>query len=405
MTDPFRFEYRPGTIRYGPDCVADLGTELDRLGAQRAMVVCGQTVGSSPAVMDPVRGGLGDRLAGTFDRTTPAKSIATAIEAADRARELDAGALVAVGGGSSLDVAKVAAALAGGERSREEVLAAFARRGTVPVAEDPLAVLSVPTTLAGADLSQVAGIDGDPETLAQAVADPPVERVHGGVGDSRLFPAAVFYDPELFRTTPESVLTASAMNGFDKALETPYAATATPVTDATAQRALRLLARGLPALGSGDRDEETMHDAVVGTVLAQYGASRPDATTLSVIHAFGHAFARPYEIQQGAAHGIAAPVALRYVFERVDGRRRLIAEGLGVDARGMDDDAVGEAVVTAVEDVRDALGLPARVREVPGIERDHLPDVAQAVVEDGFAPNAPVELDAESVAAALRDAW
>jgi alcohol dehydrogenase len=143
----------------------------------------------------------------------------------------------------------------------------------------------------------------------------------------------------------------------------------------------------------------------VGTVLAQYGASRPDATTLSLIHAVGHALARPYDIQQGGAHGIAAPLSLRYVFDRVDGRRRLIAEGLGIDAEGMDDDAVAEAVVGEVETVRDALGLPSRLREVPGIERDHLPSVARAVVEDGFAPNAPVDLDAAGIETALREAW
>jgi alcohol dehydrogenase len=405
MSDPFRFEYRPGTIRYGADCVAALGDELDRVGADRALVVCGRTVGSTPAVMDPVRSGLGDRLADVFDRTTPEKSVATAYEAAERARELDADALVAVGGGSSLDVAKVAAAVAGGDRSRREVLAAFADRGTVTVADGGPEVLAVPTTLAGADLSQVAGINADPETLDDAVEDPPESTVHGGLGDPRLFPAAAFYDPELFRTTPEGVLTASAMNGFDKALEAPYAATRTPVTDATAQRALGLLGRGLPALGAGDRDDRTMHDAVVGTVLAQYGASRPDATTLSLIHAVGHALARPYDLQQGGAHGIAAPLSLRYVFDRVDGRRRLIAEGLGIDTEGMDDDAVADAVIGEVESIRDALGLPSRLREVPGIERDHLPDVARAVVEDGLAPNAPVDLDAGGIEAALDVAW
>jgi len=57
---PFRFEYDPATLRYAPDAVRSLGTELDEQGYDRALVVCGTTVGETPAVMDPVRDGLCD---------------------------------------------------------------------------------------------------------------------------------------------------------------------------------------------------------------------------------------------------------------------------------------------------------------------------------------------------------
>ena len=225
------------------------------------------------------------------------------------------------------------------------------RDGDVAVPEgDLLPVAAVPTTLAGADLSMVAGI----------TARRDAELVRGGAYDERLMPSTLLYDPELFRTTPHGVLCGSAMNGFDKAVETAYASTATPITDGTAVRALRLLSRGLPALGDGDRDAGTMRDAVVGTVLAQYGCSRADGLTLSLIHAFGHGIARGYDVQQGGAHGIIAPHALRHLFERVDGRRNLLAEPLGQQvAAAVDpleqvlegvgcDDAVGAALLDVV---------------------------------------------------------
>lgn len=404
MTDPFRFEYRPGTIRYGTGCVADLASELDRIGADRALVVCGRTVGSTDAVMDPVRAGLGGRLAGVFDRTTPQKGIATALDAAERARELDADALVGVGGGSSIDQAKVAAALVGSDRSREDVVATLADTGGVSVPDATPAVVAVPTTLAGADLTQVAGVTASPETIEAATGEA-AETVHGGAGDPNLMPRALFYDPDLFRTTPEGVLTASAMNGFDKAVETPYAETATPLTDATATRALRLLGRGLPALGRGDRDDDTMHDAIVGVVLAQYGASRPDAMTLSLIHAFGHALSRPYDLQQGAAHGVAAPHVLSYLFDHADARRDLIAEGLGIDTQGLDPDEVAAAVVDEVAALRDALGLPDSLADVEGPTREDIPDLANAVVNDSMTPYAPVDPTVEEMEEVLRSAW
>lgn len=397
MTDDggFRFDYEPGTVVYGEDRVTDLERELAAVGAERALVVAGETVGTTDAVVDPVREGLGDRVAAVFAGTTPEKRIAQAADAAAAFETESADAFVALGGGSSLDVAKVASALVASGQSYEAALNDLERAGTVPIPGGDLPpIVAVPTTLAGADLSVVAGITGERDG----------ETLRGGVFDGRLMPAALVYDPTLFRTTPDGVLCASAMNGFDKGLETVYARNGTPVTDGTALRGLRLLSRGLPALGAGDRDADTLHDAIVGTILVQYGASRAEGTTLSIIHAFGHGLARGYELQQGAAHGVIAPHAVADVFDTVDGRRDELAEALGVE--GGDPEATATAVVEAVADVRDALGLPGRLRDT-AIPREDLPAIAEAVVDDGFMPNRPAGYDptADDIEAVLERAW
>jgi len=391
----FRFDYAPGTIRYGDGCVDALDDELAAIGVEDALVVTGRTVGATAAVMDPVRAGLGDRLAGEFAETTPEKRFETAIAGVDRLRERGADALVAVGGGSSLDVAKVIAALAAAEDPPSVAHDAFDETGSIAVpAEGVPPMVAVPTTLAGADLSMVAGITSRRDGL-----------VRGGAYDEQLMPDALLYDPMLVRTTPDGVLRASAMNGFDKAVETTYASTGTPITDATAVRALQLLQRGLPLLGDGDRDDDTMRDVIVGTVLAQYGCSRVDGLTLSLIHAFGHGIARGYAVQQGAAHGIIAPHALRYLFEHVDGGRALLADGLGVDASTADDRA--DAIVERVAGIRDALVLPTRLREIDDMREGDLSDVAADVHRDGLLPYCPEGLDptAAELEAVLRAAW
>jgi len=174
-----------------------------------------------------------------------------------------------------------------------------------------------------------------------------------------------------------------------------------------------------------------MRRAIVGTVLAQYGVSRPDAGTLSVLHAYGHALSRPYALQQGAAHGLVAPAALSDLLGTVDARRQTIAEGLRAGAAladreddpgarspqtGDDLDAVGAVddgrdpatvVVDEVRAVRDALGLDRRLRDVPGVERGHLPDLARATVDDGLMGNAPAgyEPAPADVEAVLESVW
>jgi alcohol dehydrogenase class IV len=231
-------------------------------------------------------------------------------------------------------------------------------------------------------------------------------------------PRVLVADPDLVATTPVDVLAGSAMNGFDKAVETPYARTATPVTDATAVRALATLRDALPELraavdgaddaagdGHGAPDGDPVGDAVEGVVLAQYGVSRPDGSTLSLVHAFGHALSRPYDLQQGVAHAVVAPATLEYLLEAGVARRDLLARGLGVRTAGRADRAVDRATVEAVAAVRDGLGLPARLRDVDGPEPGDFPAVADAVLADGFTPTTPLEPTREELVAVLERAW
>ncbi|MEF8907484.1 MAG: iron-containing alcohol dehydrogenase, partial [Haloarculaceae archaeon] len=92
MTD-YRFAYEPGAIRYGVGAAGDLDDELAALGADRALVVSGQTVGTTPEVIDPVREGLGDRLAGVLAETTPDKLVSTALDVVEAMEETGADAL------------------------------------------------------------------------------------------------------------------------------------------------------------------------------------------------------------------------------------------------------------------------------------------------------------------------
>ncbi|WP_232702513.1 iron-containing alcohol dehydrogenase family protein [Halobacterium wangiae] len=401
--DGFRFEYEPGTVRFGRGCVASLAEELRDVGASRALVVTGQTVGSTPAVMDPVRDGLGDALAGEFAETTPEKRVATAHAAAEALDAADADAFVAVGSGSSLDVTKVARFLVARDCTLEQAATELAESGTIDVPEGDLPpAVVVPTTLAGADLSQGAGISVAPDT------DPVESHAGGGVSDPRLMPDALHYDPDLFDTTPQGVLVGSAMNGLDKAVESLYARNATPISDATAVHGLRLCREGLPALGSDDPDPRDVERAVLGIVLAQYGVSRPDGSTLSLVHAFGHGLTHGFDAHQGRAHAAVAPHALRYLFEHVDGRRGLLAEALAPGAAQDDPDAVAEAAVEGLAAIRDGLGLPERIRDLDDYpERDELHDVAAYVADDVFMRNAPAGLDptVEELRDVLDAAW
>ena len=398
-TDPFVHDFAPSTIHYGRGCVADLEAALADHGVENALVVCGRNVGANEAVMSPVEKGLGDRLASVFAGTTSEKSVVTAIEGTERMREADIDALVPVGGGSSLDVATVMSVLHARGRSLDDVRTEVRETGTIALPNEDdsrVPLLPVPTTLAGADLSGVAGISVSMDG----------EAVPSGVSGRSLVPEALFYDPDLFEPTPENTLRGSAMNGFDKGIEALYSRHANPITDATATRGLRYLRDALPRLVGGTEgdDPEAIDCAVLGIILVQYGVSIPGSMKLSLVHAFGHGLRRECGVQQGIAHAVMVPHALSLLFDSVDGRRALLAEALGVEAT---DDEATEGVVGAVAEIRDSLDLPSKLRDIEGVERGDLSRVAERTVTDSFMENGPEGFDptVEEIEAVLEAAW
>ena len=393
----FTHSFRPGDVHFGRGAASQLGDALARRGCERALVVCGSTVGENEALMDPIGDGLGDRLADVFAETTPEKSIRTALAGVERMHEVDADALVGVGGGSSLDTATVMSAVHVRGVSLREIQEEVDERGGIefPDDADPVPLVHVPTTLAGADLTAGAGTN---------VEMPDGEVVGTGLSAESLMADAVVHDPALFETTPIDVLTGSAMNGFDKGIEAPYSRHATAITDATASRGLRLHREALPDLRTSE-DPGVMDRAVAGNVLTQYGVSTPGGSKMSIIHAFGHGLRRQCGVQQGIAHAVMAPHALRFIFERVDARRDLLADALGVEAD--DPDARAEGIVEAVIEVRDGLDMPARLRDLNAVSQSDLPRVAELTAADPFVRNGPPDLDptAEEFESVLEDAW
>lgn len=391
VPDSFTYEYRGCTLRYGRGSVAALDELLGAHGLDRALVVTGSHVGANPDLMEPVRAGIGDRLVEVFDGTTPAKRAETVYDGIDVMNSVEPDVLVGVGGGSSLDIARQMSAFAADGRPLGDFRAAAREDGlTPPAVDEPTPVVVIPTTFAGAAVSS----GGSVEVIAaeHSPSGDPI-RTSGAV-----MPIAVIEDPDLYGTTPMAALAGSAMNGFNKGLETIYSREATAITDATAVRGLRFLRQSLPRLPD---DGDAMDHAVAGSLLVQ-----TDRRT-SVVHAFGHGFARRYDVQQGVAHAIMVPHVLRFLFDRLDARRDVIAEGLGLDTEAAGPDDVAAAIVDSVATVRDSLGLPARIRDLDVVPEADLPAIAAFVLADDAMAGAPAGLDptTEDLESILRAAW
>ncbi len=105
-TDSFRFVGYPVRVHAGADAINSLAGEVDRLKAQRVLVVCGQSVFDKTDLVDRVKAALGDRVAGVFSGGKTGSPLPSVLEGVAAARKVDADGIVAVGGGSAVVTAR-----------------------------------------------------------------------------------------------------------------------------------------------------------------------------------------------------------------------------------------------------------------------------------------------------------
>jgi len=273
--DEFTHTYDFPDIVYGPGRVSDLGDVLISDDRHRAMVVCGKTVGSTPELMDPVRDALGSRLVRVFDETTPEKRISTALSGVDIMNEANIDALVALGGGSSVDLSRAMSVFAAEDVAIETLFSRTDEHGNIvfPDLDEPKTpVYAIPTTLSGAELTCAAGANFDDELDDQQAQ----QTREGPIYDRDITPNTVFYDPELISSTPTEILAASGMNGLDHGIEALYSRHANPATDGVVMHGLRLLKDAFPAAIADQQDLEAVGTTAVGVALASYGLIDPN---------------------------------------------------------------------------------------------------------------------------------
>lgn len=400
----FKHWYGPTEMMAGPGCVEALDCAVREAGGSSALVVAGRSVSEQPTVMDPILAGLGDTYAATFTEVTADKTYNSVRAAAEHVRGDSIDAVVGVGGGGCMDAARAVSVVATHpEADPQSLFADINERGELTLSKlpnAPLPVVEVPTTLSGAEVTCAAGMNVMDSDGGHVVRTAPI--IHPSI-----WPAAIFYDPELAVETPKGVITTSAMNGLDHGIEMLYSRNAIPMTDATAAHGLRVLSDALPRLGASHGDVDAMGDAMVGVALATTGLIDPTSgPKYSIVHAFGHQLAQQCGIQQGLAHGVLAPDVLAYVFGNVDGRRELLANALCVDADGTAAEN-GDDIVKTVREVRDGLGLPSRLRDLDAVDRREFDALGAAIAGDiglNFAPEG-LNPTPESLTRVLERAW
>jgi len=220
--------------------------------------------------------------------------IEDATSGAARARESGCDVVVAIGGGSAIDLAKAIAALApnrGGALDYLEVVG----KG-MPLERDPLPVVAVPTT---------AGTGS--EVTRNAVLASPAHGVKASLRHAKMIPHAAIVDPELTLTLPRSVTACTGLDALTQLIEPSVSTRANPFTGALCREAipraiaaLRALARNLDDLDA--RQEMSFASLCGGIALANSG--------LGAVHGFAAAIGGMFPAPHGAVCARLLPLVI-----------------------------------------------------------------------------------------------
>jgi alcohol dehydrogenase len=354
--------YQPTRIVFGAGAVGELGLEAKRLGALRAVIVTDRVLREKTDVVARACAALGARCAGVYDGVIPDTAVRVVDDGAAFARSRGCDGLVSVGGGSSIDTAKGMAIVLteGGSIRDHQGSQALGRRQTPH--------LAVPTTAGtGSEVTQYAVVkDHDAH-----------EKMH--YADDRIVPDAAVLDPELTLGMPRLLTAATAADALTHAIEAYSAQNRNPISDGHALAAMRLCAVYLPRVMAEPGDVVARGQMLVAATL---GGLAFNSAGVGLTHAMAHIVGARYGVHHGTANAICLPHVIRFNNDELCARHRDVAEALGVDTRGLTDEAAGAAAADAVARLHKSAGLPVRLRDV-GVPEAELEACAEQSLSDG----------------------
>ncbi|WGL51995.1 iron-containing alcohol dehydrogenase [Nocardioides sp. BP30] len=403
------FTYAAPALKFGAGASAEIGYDLSRYGVARVLLVTDAGVaatGHPQRIAEQISGvGMSVTL---YDRVRVEPTDASFADAIDFARsEGPFDAIVAVGGGSSIDTAKAVNLLLTNPGELMDYVNAPVGRALAP-SKPLLPLVAVPTTTGtGAESTTVCVLD----VLAL--------KVKTGISHAALRPTLAVVDPTLTLTQPSMVTASAGMDILCHALESytarPYDAFdkkspeqrvpycgANPIADMWSERALGLLAssfRRAVAEGSDVRAREEMATAATfaGLGFGNAGVHIPHADAYPIAGRVrdyvpaGYPEGHPV-VPHGMSVALTAAEAFRFTFDAAPERHLRAARLLDPDATGADADTLPRVLTALMRDI----GIPSGLAEV-GYTAGDVDDLVQGALKQerllSIAPKRPTEED------------
>ena len=369
------------TLLVGPGSSARLGQAIAGFGHAKILIVTDAVI-AKLGLLKPLTDALGAGGAQyvVFDEITPDAPIPLIERGIDFFQKHDCDAIVAFGGGSSMDASKaIAVAVATGKSLRE--LAGYLKGGL----RNPVKIYAVPTTAGTGSEVTVAAVIADPERQAKLV-----------IIDPRLVPKMAALDPALMTGLPPHITAATGIDALTHAIESFVGRWTTAYSDGMALSAVGLIFENLPIAYRDGKNLAAREKMSLASTYAGFAFTRAN---VGYVHAIAHQFGGRYHTPHGLANAILLPHVLRYSLPAITGRLALLAVRARVGSEDESEDVLAQKFVDAVQALNDALGIP---RHLEALREEDIPALAKAACAEGNTYPVPRYMTQEECEALIR---
>ena len=289
-----------------------------------------------------------------YDRVEPDPTYTQVEEGLVQLQRHGCDAVLALGGGSPIDAAKLISVLATRPVPVKKLI------GFLKVRKAGLPLFAIPTTAGTGSEVTVAAVPSDPQTHLKTP-----------VIDTKLVPRMAALDPGLMAGMPPAVTADTGLDALTHCVESYLSRNSTPETEAFALAGVRLVFENLPKAYADGTDLVAREGMALASL---YGGLAFTKTSVGYIHAFAHSFGAHYGVPHGRANAIAMPHVLELSKGPAAKRLAALARALDLGSEGDSEEQLAERFIAEIRTFIGGLGVPERV---DSLKREDIPQIAR----------------------------
>ena len=327
------------TLLVGPGSSARLGQAVAGFGHRKILIVTDSIIsklGLLKDLTDALNAGGAQFV--VFDEITPDAPIPLIQKGIDFFHEHDCDAIVAFGGGSSMDASKAIAVSISNPKPLRQLA------GYLKGLRAPVKIYAVPTTAGTGSEVTVAAVISDPVTHKKLV-----------IVDPRMVPKMAALDPTLMTGLPPHITAATGIDALTHAIEAFVGNWTTSYSDGMALSAVSLIFENLRTAYTDGQNLAAREKMSLASTYAGFAFTRAN---VGYVHAIAHQFGGLYHTPHGLANAIMLPYVLKYSHPAIVDRLALLAVAAKVGTENEDTDTLAQKFLDAVDQLNRDLGIP-----------------------------------------------
>lgn len=340
----FKF-FMPQQSLMGPGAISEAGLEIKSLGFEKALIVTDEVLCNIGLVknLTKVLEENGVKYA-IYNKTKPNPTVTNVNEGLEMLKAEGCDFVISFGGGSPHDCAKGIALVAANGGKIEDY------EGINKSSKPQLPLIAINTTAGTASEMTIFCIITNEET-----------RIKMAIVDKHVNPMIAVNDPELMTAMPKGLTAATGMDALTHAVEAYVSTAATPITDACALQAVKLISNHLRTAVENGASLEARDKMAYAEFLAGMAFNN---ASLGYVHAMAHQLGGFYDLPHGVCNAVLLPHVQEYNAKIVPDRLKDIAGAMGVDVAGMDDTQGAKAAIETIKKLSKEVGIPAGLKDL-----------------------------------------